>query len=225
MHWQHIVLGTRCSWLHGDRRGYRDRGHRTHSSGDYKNPPPEGENAGLRRYYQRRSGKPVEFDLEVRIEICRQFVSKMRSLGFRIIACAVCGEHLHALVELVSDYHDRRKVIGKCKQKASHAVREVLPGTIWAEGGEFKPIKDQSHFQNTYNYIRTKQEAGAVVWSHHPTEDWIANESIGIILMSRTKKQTRVFGVPQTSASQTTTPVSEGTPEDPGIPVPDLRLD
>ncbi len=230
-HWQHVVLGTRCSWLHGDRRGYRDRAHRTHSSGDYKNPPPEGEHSGLRRYYQRRSGKPVAFTLAVRIEICRQFVRKMKALGFRIIACAVCGQHLHALVELVSDYHERRKVIGKCKQKASHAVRDVLPGTIWAGGGEFKPIKDEGHFQNAYGYIRTKQEPGAVVWSHNPKEDWIADESVGIIVMVRGKRQTRVFGVPQTPASApatplSPTPVSEGTPEDPGFPdFPDLLLD
>ena len=42
-YWQHVILGTRCSWMHGDRRGFRDRGHRIHSSGDYKNPPPAGE--------------------------------------------------------------------------------------------------------------------------------------------------------------------------------------
>jgi hypothetical protein len=202
MHWQHVMLGTRCSWLHGDRRGFRDRDHRTHSTGDYKNPPPEDEHAGLRRYYEKRSGDPVDFDLDVRVEVCLQFVLKMQSLGFRIIACSVGKRHLHALVELASDYHERRKIVGKCKQKASHAVREMLPGNIWAEGGEFKKIEDSRHLNNTFDYIRTKQEPGTIVWSHKADENWIVNESLGIVMMAGDKTQTRIFGIPQMPASQ-----------------------
>jgi REP element-mobilizing transposase RayT len=200
VHWQHIMLGTRCSWLHGDRRGFRDRGHRTHSTGDYKNPPPESEHAGMRRYYEKRSGKPVDFDLDVRIQVCREFVVKMQKLGFRIIACSVGKRHLHALVELLSEYREKRKVVGICKQKASHAVRKLLPGNIWSEGGEFKKIKDAGHLKNSYEYIRTKQEAGTIVWSHKPDEDWIKDPSTGIVLMARGRKRIRVFEVAQTRA-------------------------
>ena len=188
VHWQHVMLGTRCSWLHGDPRGFRDRGHRTHSSGDYKNPPPQSEHAGLRKYYEKRSSEPVDFDLDVRIQVCREFVVKMHKLGFRIIACSVGKRHLHALVELLTDYHEKRKVVGKCKQKAIHAVRALLPGNIWSEGGEFKKIKDAGHLKNSYGYIRTKQEQGTIVWSHKPEEDWINDPSIGIVLMAQGKK-------------------------------------
>jgi REP element-mobilizing transposase RayT len=191
------MLGTRCSWLHGDRRGFRDRGHRTHSSGDYKQRPPETEHAGLHRYYNNRSGKPVEFDLEVRILVCAEFVRKMRKLGYRIIACSVGDRHLHALVELESDYDQRRIVLGKCKQKASHAVRALLPGKIWSEGREFKKINDKGHLKNTYDYIRTKQEAGAIVWSHKPDEDWVFDESVGIVMMLKGKRRTRIVRVVQ----------------------------
>jgi hypothetical protein len=194
------MLGTRCSWLHGDRRGFRDRRHRTHSSGDYKNPPPESEHAGMRQYYAKRSREPVDFDLEVRVQVSRAFVQKMLKLGFRIIACSVGKRHLHALVELVGDYHERRKVVGKCKQKASHAVRLLLPGTVWSGGGEFRKIKDARHLENAYDYIRTKQEAGTIVWSHRADEDWITDETNGILMMGRGKTRTRVFGVPQTPA-------------------------
>jgi hypothetical protein len=109
--------------------------------------------------------------------------------------------HLHALVELTSDYTEKRKQVGKCKQKASHAVRLMLPGNIWAAGGEYVKIRDAGHLTNAYNYIRTKQEPGTIVWSHKPDENWIADESLGIVMMGRGKKQTRVFGVPQTLAS------------------------
>jgi hypothetical protein len=40
--WRHVIIKTRSSWLHGDERGFRDRGHRIHSSGDYKHGPPKG---------------------------------------------------------------------------------------------------------------------------------------------------------------------------------------
>jgi len=126
----------------------------------------------------------------------------MQSMGFRIIACSVGKRHLHALVELVSDYHQRRKVIGKCKQKASHAVREMLPGNIWAEGGEFKRIADSRHLTNAFDYIRTRQEPGTIVWSHKVDENWIVDDSLGIVMMGFGGTQTRVFGIPQTPASQ-----------------------
>jgi hypothetical protein len=201
-HWQHVMLGTRCSWLHGDRRGFRDRNHRKHSTGDYKNPPPAAEHADLRRYYAERSGEPVDFDLDVRVIICREFVRKLQSLGFRVIACSVGRRHLHVVVELVSDYRERRRDIGKCKQRASHAVRALLPGSVWSEGGEFKRVNGPAHLRNVYEYIRTKQEAGVVVWSHRADEDWIADEAVGIVLMRANRERTRAFGVPQAPASE-----------------------
>jgi hypothetical protein len=123
-----------------------------------------------------------------------------------VIVCAVGQRHLHAVVEGPEDYEELTKAVGKCKQKASHAVRHRLPGTIWAANGNFKPIRNAGHFRNSYKYVRTRQEAGTVVWSHRPDEDWIADESMGVVLM-RGKRETpeRLFR----------TPASEGTPEDP----------
>jgi hypothetical protein len=196
LRWQHVMIGTHCSWLPGSRRGFRSRDHRIHSSGDYKNPPPEHEHEGLRRYHERFSGEPVDFDINVRVIVCREFVLKLKSLGYRVIACSVGRRHLHALVELDADYHLRRKQIGKCKQKASHAVRSIIPGTIWAEGGEFKPVRDASHLHNVFNYIRTQQEPGAVVWSHKPDEDWIADESVDVIVVGPDETHIRLTQTP-----------------------------
>jgi hypothetical protein len=55
---RHCILNARCSWLHGDKRGFRSREHRMQSSGDYKHRPPE-EHAGLRKYHEHRSSEPV----------------------------------------------------------------------------------------------------------------------------------------------------------------------
>jgi REP element-mobilizing transposase RayT len=98
-------------------------------------------------------------------------VTKLQKLGFRIIACSVGKNHVHALVEIECDYLRAKRTIGKCKQFASHYVREFIAGTIWSDGGSYDRIRDNEHFRNTYDYIRTRQEAGSVVWSHHPDED------------------------------------------------------
>jgi len=45
--WIHAYWSTFGVWLPGDPRGFRSRGHRIHSSGNYKDPPPTGEHAGL----------------------------------------------------------------------------------------------------------------------------------------------------------------------------------
>jgi REP element-mobilizing transposase RayT len=201
MPWQHVMIGSRCSWLHGDERGFRNRQHRIHSTGDYKQPPPPDEHQALRRFHQRRSGKPVNFKSDIRILILREFVGKMRQLGFRIIACSIGKRHLHALTELPFFYADMKRTVGKCKQKASHAVRQLLPGSIWSEGGEYTRIKDRDHLHHSFEYIRTRQEAGTVVWSHRDDENWIDDPSVGIVIMARGRKTIRVFGVPQTPAS------------------------
>ena len=208
--WRHVVVNTRNSWLHGDPRGFRNRDHRVHSSGDYNDPPPPGEHAGLFRYHCQRSGEPVDLGVEARIIICQAFVLKWRSLGFRVIACAVGKRHLHAVVEGPYDYGRLTRAIGKCKQKASHAIRHLLPGTIWAANGNFKPIRGGGHFRNSYKYVRTRQESGAVVWSHRPDEDWIGDPLVGVVLM-RGKREPPIH-------LHRFTPASEGTPEDPDRP-------
>ena len=191
--WRHVILNTRCSWLHGDERGFRSREHRIHSSGDYKHRPPITEHAGLRRYHQERSGAPVSLDREIRIIILREFVLKMRALEHDIRACSVGEEHLHAIPELPDDYKLMKREVGKCKQKASHAVRDMLPGSIWSEGGAFKELEDDGHLGNTLSYIRTKQEAGTIVWSEIDDENWIDDLEVGVIVMAPGRQRFRIF--------------------------------
>ena len=93
-----------------------------------------------------------------------------------------------------------KRIVGKCKQKASHAVRDVLPGSIWSEGGKFEEIKDKAHLHNTYDYIRLRQESGTVVWSHRPDEHWIANPQVGVIVMGFRGKRIRVFAKRRSAA-------------------------
>jgi REP element-mobilizing transposase RayT len=192
LRWVHVIVNTHCSWLHGDRRGFRNRRHRIHSSGDYRNPPPPREHAGLRDFHAARSRGAVHLRFEARVRVLRAFVLKMRALGHRIIACSVGAEHLHAVVQLPSGRSETRLIVGKCKQKASHAVRDILPGTVWSRNGENRDIRDPSHLHNAFNYVRTKQERGTVVWSHRPPENWIDDDAVRVIVMGTRRTQLRL---------------------------------
>jgi hypothetical protein len=200
--WVHVIIGTRCSWLHGDVRGFRSRRHRIHSSGDYKNPPPRDEHQGLRAYHQQRSDGPISFDGHWRIVVLKEFVMKMQSLDHRIIAAAIGERHLHALCHLPSNYTDVKKEVGKCKQAASYRIRAKIPGSIWAAGLQNKRIRDKQHLHSTYDYVRFKQDPGAVVWSHRPDEDWIQFPEVGIVTMASAQQRIRVFATAQTPASE-----------------------
>jgi REP element-mobilizing transposase RayT len=142
----------------------------------------------------------VSLRLDVRVRILRAFVRKMRTLGFRIITCSVGDRHLHALVALPANYTQVRLIVGKCKQKASHAVRDVLPGSVWSAGGEYRDVRDVGHLQNAYRYIRTRQERGTIVWSHPDTDNWIDGPEQGIVVMGVARKHLRMFQIAPTDA-------------------------
>ena len=129
-------------------------------------------------------------------------------MGYRVIACSVGRRHLHAIVEGPTDHRRFDKEVGRAKQAASHAARRLLPGSIWAATGGFKPVRGRGHFRNSYKYVRTCQEGGTVVWSHGPDEDWIADEHVGVVLMRDKRDAIRLH----------VKPASEGTPEGPDQP-------
>jgi hypothetical protein len=93
--WRHIILNTKNTWLHGDDRGFRDRKHRIHSSGDYKNPPPEGEHPGLHRYFAERAGEEVVFDEDAKVTVGRAVLQSFRTMIYVPQCIAVGKVHTH----------------------------------------------------------------------------------------------------------------------------------
>ena len=83
-----------------------------------------------------------------------------------MLAVAVSAEHVHALVELPNDRGRIREIIGRCKQYGTRAARPFMLGEVWADGGEFKPVRDRSHQLNVYEYILTRQGPWAWTWSY-----------------------------------------------------------
>jgi len=166
LQWYHIIFNTLGSWLPGDPRGFRNRDHRIHSSGDYRNPPPKGEHEGLYRYNRNRSRACVEIPLSLRSLICdsvREFCGR-RSI--RVLAVSVSDHHVHLHLQLTNEYREVKAIIGKCKTIASLAVRDQLPGSIWSRGCDINTIGDASYQRNVFHYITEGQEKGAYVWDY-----------------------------------------------------------
>ena len=163
--WRHVIINTRGSWLHGDPRGFRNRGHRIHSSGDYKNPPPPGEHAGLFKYHKIMSSGEVLIPRDLRAVIGKTFVRELQEQGHQTICAAVTKVHAHALVELPDDVRTIKRIIGEAKRKSSKAVKDVLKGRIWSAGLKYEPVDSRGHSVSTYRYILFKQGADAWTWS------------------------------------------------------------
>ena len=164
--WAHVILHTRCSWLHGDGRGFRSRGHRLHSSGDYRNPPPPGEHAGLRRHHRGRSGPAVVLGPEVRPRVASAAVEKLRDRGCVVLALSVSPSHLHALASLPRSHREADEIIAAVKQRASHAAGREVPKPLWAQGGCVRDVRDYAHHRNVFFYVRDGQERGSSVWTY-----------------------------------------------------------
>src|SRR3954469_2142440 len=95
LRWRHIQINTYCSWLKGDQRGFRTKHHEIHSSGDYKNPPPNAEHAGLRRHFEHLKKKEVKTEQVCRPTIGRAILYELRARGIRVLAIAVVKVHAH----------------------------------------------------------------------------------------------------------------------------------
>lgn len=163
--WRHVIVNTRGSWLPGDPRGFRNRGHRIHSSGDYKHRPPVGEHAGLFRYNSQRAVPAVKLPASARALVGRAFLKRLKVEGHQVLVVSVSAMHVHLLAELPEDRGQAKLTIGRCKRAACDAVKSQISGRIWSAGGEYRLIRDRAHQVNAFHYIREQQGEGAWVWT------------------------------------------------------------
>lgn len=163
--WFHTTFSTHNSWLPGDPRGFRSRHHKIHSSGDHRNPPPRLEHAGLHRYAKSISGQPIILDHEQRAIAGKAVRQTLERHKHKLLVIAVGGMHVHLLVELPGVLQDAKDAIGFAKVSASMRLNKMLPGKVWARGCSNKPIRDEAHQRNTFQYILNHRDEGAWVWT------------------------------------------------------------
>lgn len=170
--WRHVTIGTLGSWLPGDPRGWRSRGHRRHSSGDYKHPPPAGEHRGLYDYSKRLCPQAVTIPRRLRERIARRIIDELEAMDYRAIAVAVCGQHAHVLVELPDNMPQVKRIAGRCKNASSRAVRVEMPGRVWARGGNFERVESRDHWHEAFGYILRHRQQGGWVWCYRHGHPW-----------------------------------------------------
>lgn len=163
--WQHVIFGTRGSWLPGDPRGWRSRGHKRHSSGDYRNPPPTGEHQGLYQYSKQHRPDAVVIPRDLRAAVGTAFLECLGGMGHRVIAMAIAGMHAHLLAELPKGPGGARSAVGSAKKASSRAIRSELPGRVWAAGGRYKIIDTPAYQRRIYEYILGHRNEDAWVWA------------------------------------------------------------
>jgi hypothetical protein len=169
--WRHVIINTRGSWLHGDERGFRNRGHQIHSSGDYKHKPPVEEHVGLYGYQIGKSPPEVRIAKSLRPVLGGELAHYFTQCDHRVLVVAVTKVHAHALVELPNSIVKIRAIVGEAKRAASRAVKRQMPGSIWARGGTFKPVKTLAHQRRAFGYILVEQGRGAWTWSFRDGTD------------------------------------------------------
>lgn len=170
--WWHLILSGHGTWLPGDARGFRNREHRIHSSGDYKHRPPEGEHEGLYFYNQKRAATPRSFSPEHRKLLGEAMLETIERVKQRCLAIAIGASHSHLLVECEDDYQVARQFSARLKQVSSFAVGRVLQGRVWATGGKPIRIRNREHQQQVFWYILEHAEKeSAWVWRFDPDPD------------------------------------------------------
>jgi hypothetical protein len=171
--WFHVTGNTYGTWLPGDPRGWRSRGHRRHVQGDYRNPPPPGLYDALNDHSKRLlANDAVLLTRPQRQRGGQAMVRMLRSiLEIELLALSAGRMHYHMLGRF-----SRARVksqVGRAKKHASFELTPLgAPGRVWARGCRPLPIKNESHQRNAYRYILNHKREGAWVWSFREGIYW-----------------------------------------------------
>jgi hypothetical protein len=171
--WYHVDGHTYGTWLPGNPRGWREKDHKKHVPGDYKNPPPAGSGEGLIEHSRRvmRQG-PVHLNPAQRRIVGQALAEMMARLRNEPIAVSMDCVHYHILAR----FHDGdvRPQVGRAKKHAWHLLREAgFSGRLWQRLCHCEPIRDRQHQVNTFDYICRHAEEDAWVWTFREGLYWL----------------------------------------------------
>ena len=167
-HWYYLIATAYGQWLRGDPRGWRERHHRQHVPGDYKNPPPDSKFRRSLYAYSESLLKhaPQFFHSDDRPFIGETIRGTFEFQKTRAEVISTGGEHIHALVQCPDN--NPEDVIGRSKQFVWTKFHEGLPRPLaqafWAKRPYGKPIRDEQHFVEAVQYILDHEQEGAWIW-------------------------------------------------------------
>ncbi len=166
--WYHVTGCTYGSWLPGDPRGWRERHHRKHVEGDYRNPPAAGvHEQKLARSRALMNRDAVRLSSEAAAVAARVMASSLRRHEREVLVVAVDDHHYHILVRC--DDGRPRHWVGIAKKDSARELSRLgiaKEGGVWAVRCRCLGVRDREHQVNAYRYIGSHAERGASVWTY-----------------------------------------------------------
>ena len=167
--WYHVTTNTYGTWLPGDPRGWRERHHKRHVAGDYKNPPPPGTGEALHRYAQSRLKRsPVHLNPPQRAVVGQAMADMLIRQGLDVLALSMDAVHCHLLARFPDG--QVRAHVGRAKKHAAFQVRTCgHTGKLWERFCHAVPVADRAHQVSAFHYICSHTKKGAWVWTFRDT--------------------------------------------------------
>ena len=163
--WYHVNANTYGTWLPGDPRGWRERKHKKHVNGDYRNPPPAKSGDGMHNYaggLLRQS--PVRLTNVQRAIVGQAMVDLLVEQKVELLVFCLDATHLHLLGRF--SITQVRPVVGRAKKHAYFELRNhKFVGRLWGNGSNVVPVKDRQHQLRVFDYITEHRDKGAWVWT------------------------------------------------------------
>ncbi len=151
--WYHVNGNTYGTWLPGDPRGWREKKHKNHVPGDYRNPPPPGFGARLHTYARAAlKQEPVRLNVAQREIAGKAIIESFFHQTIEIIALSMDAIHFHLLLKCPDS--DVRRRVGWAKQSAWFSLRTAgLGGKVWERNSNVTPIRSREHQTRVFEYI------------------------------------------------------------------------
>jgi len=170
--WYHVNGNAYGTWLPGDARGWRTKGHKTHVDGDYKRPPPPGSGDSLHAYAQKQLKQaPVHLAATQRELAGKALVEMLLHQQIEVIILSLDAIHFH----LLGRFRDAkvRPRVARAKKHATFLLRDQgHVGRVWSEKGKVTEIADRQHQVNVFQYIHRHREKGAWLWTFREGLYW-----------------------------------------------------
>ena len=167
--WYHVTTNTYGTWLPGDPRGWRERHHKRHVEGDYKNPPPPGTGEGLHQYAQRQlKHPPVRLSPSQRAIVGKAMVEMLTRQGIEVLALSMDAVHCHLLARFPDGRV--RALVGRAKKHAAFQLHTCgHTAKVWERFSHAVPIADRAHQVSAFRYIANHAGNGAWAWTCRDT--------------------------------------------------------